>query len=227
MSTPQFPDPLGRRELNRPGATAHKAGLALEERVKALELGAAGRPGPGVSNGSVITSDTTQTGGVKWQSPARDVMVMQGGGFNTAGAAASVYVLVAQGAVGTAADVRNAPIFRYIAADWTLPDGRTPKFILRSNITPNATSPGGNHNAVLAHISTLNGGAGTINVAFDAYTINNAHGAVAASTINAMKSAATTLVDGESYMFGWVTSAVFAANSVARMTSQLYATYEA
>lgn len=67
MSQPQFPDPLGRRELNRPGATSHKAGLALEERVKALEAGAAGRPGPGVSNGSVITSDTTQTGGVKWQ----------------------------------------------------------------------------------------------------------------------------------------------------------------
>jgi hypothetical protein len=66
MSRPQFPDPLGRRELNVPGATAHKAGLTLEDRVKALEQGAAGRPGPDVSNGSVITSDTTQTGGVGW-----------------------------------------------------------------------------------------------------------------------------------------------------------------
>jgi hypothetical protein len=69
MSQPQFPDPTGARELLRPGATAHKAGLSIEERVKALEMGAAGRPGPGVSNGSVITSDTTQTGGVKWQRP--------------------------------------------------------------------------------------------------------------------------------------------------------------
>jgi hypothetical protein len=66
MSQPQFPDPLGRRELLSPGATAHKAGLSLEDRVKALEQGALGRPGPGVTTGSVPTSDTTQTGGVKW-----------------------------------------------------------------------------------------------------------------------------------------------------------------
>jgi hypothetical protein len=35
-------------------------------RLQALEQGAAGRPGPGVADGSVTTSDTTQTGGVRW-----------------------------------------------------------------------------------------------------------------------------------------------------------------
>jgi len=66
-SAPQFPDPLGVREVVRPGATAHKAGLDLVRRVAALEQGALGRPGPGVPNGSGIISDTTQTGGARWE----------------------------------------------------------------------------------------------------------------------------------------------------------------
>jgi hypothetical protein len=70
MSMPQFPDPMGRRELVNPGATAHKAGLSLEDRVKALEQGAAGRPGPGVVDGSVLTADAAATGRSKWQETA-------------------------------------------------------------------------------------------------------------------------------------------------------------
>jgi hypothetical protein len=42
-SAPQFPDPLGFREVERPGATAHKAGRDLIRRVDALEQGAASR----------------------------------------------------------------------------------------------------------------------------------------------------------------------------------------
>jgi hypothetical protein len=44
--------------------------MDLVRRVAALEQGALGRPGPGVSNGSVITSDTSQTGGARWGFPA-------------------------------------------------------------------------------------------------------------------------------------------------------------
>lgn len=66
MTNPQFPDPLGMREVVRPGATASKAGPDMLQRVAALEQGALGRPGPEIANGSVITSDTSQTGGVGW-----------------------------------------------------------------------------------------------------------------------------------------------------------------
>lgn len=66
MSRPQFPDPMGVREVVRPGATAHKSGADSLRRIQNLEQGAAARPGPGVTSGSVLTSDTTQTGGVKW-----------------------------------------------------------------------------------------------------------------------------------------------------------------
>jgi hypothetical protein len=71
MSMPQFPDPLNRRELVNPGATAHKAGLSLEDRVKALEQGALGRPGPGVVAGSVPVADTAATGNTRWENHNR------------------------------------------------------------------------------------------------------------------------------------------------------------
>jgi hypothetical protein len=63
---PHFPDLLGRRELLRPGATQHKAGPTIEERIAALERGAISRPPKGTANGCVNTSDNTQTSGVKW-----------------------------------------------------------------------------------------------------------------------------------------------------------------
>lgn len=67
MTNPQFPDHFGMREVVRPGATASKAGPDMLQRVAALEQGALGRPGPEIANGSVITSDTSQTGGVDWK----------------------------------------------------------------------------------------------------------------------------------------------------------------
>lgn len=64
---PQFPDVLGVREAVRPGATTHKAGLSVEQRLQALEQGALGRPGPGVTAGSLVFSDSTRHGGVIWR----------------------------------------------------------------------------------------------------------------------------------------------------------------
>jgi hypothetical protein len=63
---PHFPDLLGRRELLRPGATQHKAGPTIEERIAALERGAISRPPKGTANGCVNTSDNAQTSGVAW-----------------------------------------------------------------------------------------------------------------------------------------------------------------
>lgn len=46
MSNPRFPDPFGKRELLEPGATASGGGLSLEQRVAALEQGAASKTRP-------------------------------------------------------------------------------------------------------------------------------------------------------------------------------------
>lgn len=52
-----------------PGARHHVAGLSVEQRLAALEesLRMAPKPGAAPSNGCVTTSDTTQTGGVRWE----------------------------------------------------------------------------------------------------------------------------------------------------------------
>lgn len=67
---PQFPTPgwVGAQPL-RPGASAHKAGLSLEQRIAALENGAASRPGPGVVDGSVPVADAAAQGGLTWDAP--------------------------------------------------------------------------------------------------------------------------------------------------------------
>lgn len=57
MTRPQFPDPLGLREVQRPGATAHKAGADPQRRLDALEQGAAYRAGGGALYTS--TAETT------------------------------------------------------------------------------------------------------------------------------------------------------------------------
>jgi hypothetical protein len=63
---PVFPDPLGVREVVRPGATAHKAGLDVVRRLQALEQGALGRPGPGVVDGSVPVAVAAAQGRAEW-----------------------------------------------------------------------------------------------------------------------------------------------------------------
>ncbi len=70
MSNPRFPDPFGRRELLEPGATASGGGLSLEQRIAALEQGAAARPGPGVTDGSLLVSDDALTGRCSWVAPS-------------------------------------------------------------------------------------------------------------------------------------------------------------
>jgi hypothetical protein len=68
---PQFPTPgwYGAQPL-RPGGSTHKAGLSLEQRIEALERGALGRPGPGVSDGSVPVADDAARGGAAFRHPA-------------------------------------------------------------------------------------------------------------------------------------------------------------
>lgn len=109
--SPQFPDPLGAREVYRPGATQHKAGPDLPRKVLALEQGALGRPGPGVANGSVPTSVSSQTGGVEWLGPQwtlLDVNTARGSGFGTS----SIFMpRDGTGQIGSTAGVIRAMIY--------------------------------------------------------------------------------------------------------------------
>lgn len=66
---PHFPDPLKLHELLNPGATAHKAGPTLEERVAALERAGLAIPGPGVAAGAVPAKNASGVGGVAWRNP--------------------------------------------------------------------------------------------------------------------------------------------------------------
>lgn len=69
MSNPRFPDPFGRRELLEPGATASGGGLSLEQRVAALEQGAASKTRPILYYAAMyLSTATTHTSSGNWQS---------------------------------------------------------------------------------------------------------------------------------------------------------------
>lgn len=70
MSKPFFPDPLGLREALTPGATAHKLSGSLEQRVAALEQGAANRNRPILFYASMYVANSgapTNTSDGGWQ----------------------------------------------------------------------------------------------------------------------------------------------------------------
>lgn len=125
-SRPQFPhDPLGLRKPLQPGALTHVAGLTLEERIAELERGALGRPGPGVSDGSVITSDTSQTGGVAWTKAANTAVTFASGWADYGGSyAGAKYAKFGDGSV-----VLSGLVARAVAGSgtiFTLPTGHRP-----------------------------------------------------------------------------------------------------
>jgi len=93
---PVFPDPLGVREVVRPGATAHKAGLDVVRRLQALEQGALGRPGPGVVDGSVPVASAAAQGRAVWTAnPLHAVQTFNGGGTISATAGELVVITAA------------------------------------------------------------------------------------------------------------------------------------
>jgi hypothetical protein len=118
---PQFPTPdwYGAQPL-RPGGSAHKAGLSLEQRIEALERGALGRPGPGVSDGWISEASTASQGGAAWVQRATyrqiDTAVGRGSGMGTS----SVYA-PRDGTVVFAATAGSARSLFYI----NIPDHAT------------------------------------------------------------------------------------------------------
>lgn len=118
MTNPQFPDPLGMREVVRPGATASKAGPDMLQRVAALEQGALGRPGPEIANGCTITSDTSQTGGVKWK-PGPFEVISERSGRYAAGIGTTGFVIGAAEAISyLATSGSSCSTFWIDPADW-------------------------------------------------------------------------------------------------------------
>lgn len=251
MSDPQFPDPLGVRELIVPGGTSHKAGPMLEDRLKAVERGAANRSlapesllttrgdlirrGASAPErvalgaaGTVLRSDGTDAAWASDPMRAMGTLVMQANAYQAAGAGASTYVLNADSAMGAPSAVANCLFFKYVAADWQLPDGRYPKFVLSSQIVPNGANPGGSHTCYLSQLASLGGGAGAIAVTFSGSPpITNSHGTVTAANISNVRSSAVTLTGGQTYMFTYANSATLAASSMINVCSRLYAVYEA
>lgn len=129
MTNPQFPDQLGMREVVRPGATASKAGPDMLQRVAALEQGALGRPGPEIANGCTITSDTSQTGGVKWKPGSGELACSMRNSSGTCAATANWIAITTQTNeydynVGTAqADTTNGRIYCRVAGLYRLTGG--------------------------------------------------------------------------------------------------------
>jgi hypothetical protein len=198
--------------------------MDLVRRVAALEQGALGRPGPGVSNGSVITSDTSQAGGAKWASRARHVLVATGQTF--ASGLTTTSQVVGPGALRAESGCGDAMFFRYVAADLTV-GGEAPKFALHTTLLPNATAPGVTINAYLSQLSSLAGGAGSVSITSTS-TITNAHASMTAGTISQVASADTTLTDGQTYVFRIGTaSGSQAANSAMACIFKLFALYAA
>lgn len=243
MSDPQFPDPLGVRELIVPGGTSHKAGPMLEDRLKAVERGAANRSlAPesllttrgdlirrGASapervalgaSGQVLGSDGTDA---VWKSrPVR-----------TLAASCSVYagslttgeqVLCHAGVLRAASACADAVLFRYNSSDWTV-GGVTPQFVLVSTYSNNATAPGVTLNALLGVLTSLGGGGGSLSLTAST-VVTNAHASMTAGSVNQVTSALTTLSSGDTYaLFANTASGSQAANSFVNLTVKLYAVY--
>jgi hypothetical protein len=221
-SAPQFPDPLGVREVVRPGATAHKAGLDLVRRVAALEQGALGRPGPGVAAGSTVISDTTQAGGVGWKQPP-PLLVANASGSLAATGAGTFWLSADMTASwdGGTPRIVGANIFSMKRSDLVKHKGGTGASVRMSGtILTNGTAYTGTVTLRLYEITSSNGGSAVLNVN---RTQRMASSAVTLTANMLSKDALTDTValnstnfpnDHGVYALTMTTSATGAANSI-------------
>lgn len=172
---PQFPTPgwVGAQPL-RPGASAHKAGLSLEQRIAALENGAASRPGPGVVDGSIPIADATAQGGLTWSETdnyqRRLLYQAHGFKFGSTGVG-TTYILGSDSSTSVASPLSTAttlytiPILRLDDADHAVA-GKTLKLTLDCSIGVNATAPGVNITFALLPIASIGGAANALSFTY-------------------------------------------------------------
>ncbi len=152
---------MGLREPLQPGALASRAGFTLEERVAMLERGSAGRPGPGVSNGSALASDSSQIGGMKWALPQPILVANLSGRLDDTGA--GTFYLPASGGMGWDGGgstlPRDAHLFQMKRTELALyKGGATCSVRIRGTVLSNATAWGGTLTLVLYEVTSSAGG---------------------------------------------------------------------
>lgn len=224
---PQFPDRLGIRRPLEPGALASLAGPSLEERIANLERGALGRPGPGVSDGSVITSDTSQVGGVKWGARSRRTLAAQACAFVGGSLTTTAQVITDAGVLRATSGCGDAVLFRYTASEWTV-GGVVATFGLDSTFSNNATAPGQTVQCQLYVVTGLAGGAGSVAISAATLVSTNSHAGMTAGSASHVLTSGISLSDGNLYYLTVNTaSGTTNANNAMNVTAKLYAEWPA
>jgi hypothetical protein len=230
-SAPQFPDPLGSREVYRPGAVAHKAGRDVVRRVESLEIGALGIPGPGVTNGSLPYADDTAHGNTTWKLPHAPTWstIAQQSGRLGGGTPVATYACLG-GAVNTSPietyGTFLGPHFNLDAADYAI-TGRTTQFRIHVSYGTNATAAGAScvFDFGLSAISAFGGASGTsVTAAFSSSIYQNAASVTnpPASGGGPLNSTAFSTLAQAAYVFVVkLSGATMAANSGMTFTIQL------
>lgn len=209
-----------------PGSRNPRAGLSNEERIAALEqaMRMAPQVGAAATNGSVVTWDSTQVGGVKWASRSRFDLVAQA--QTQAASLTTTNQVVGSGVLRAFSSAGDAIVFRYESSEWTV-GGVAPTFLFVSTFSNNATAPGVTLNAGLAQITAVGGGAGVVSYSAGGSLWVNAHSGMTAGLISHL-SQSVTLTSGQSYLFYTGTaSGSQAANSATNLSVRLYATWPA
>lgn len=184
---PQFPDPFGIRQPLRPGATTHRAGLTLEQRIQALEQGALGRPGAVIANTAIPITNSAAFGRVNWIAYNPTVTV---DARSTTGTATTVteQVIRSDGAIVNYNASPAAQAIVHVRINDYLPD--TTLFKLQGRVAGtfqgNTTSSAQKWGAGLWHVTTISGGAITAWTNVSALTYTSA--AVAGNNLRSVQS---------------------------------------